>query len=76
MDQWVVFLHLFIVHAALATALVVACDVHVNGAPTLSRIPGLLTSSAVLGGLVGLLTAHAHSHYLNYIGGINALIYK
>lgn len=59
--------HLFIVHGSIWIALIIAADVHVNGAPALDRIPKLLASAAVLGSLMGLLTAHAHGHYLTYL---------
>jgi hypothetical protein len=64
------YFHMLLVHAPIAMALIVAADVHQHGAPPIDHIPGLLTSSGLLGVVVGLFTAHAHVHYLSYIKDI------
>jgi hypothetical protein len=62
------YLHLFILHASIWTALLIMIDAHENGLPwTLGSILDMLRSAAILGSVVGILTAHAHGHYLAYI---------
>jgi hypothetical protein len=61
------YLHLLIIHASAWVSIIVAADVHKNGAPSLGGIKALLVKAGVLGLAMGLLTAHAHSHYLQYL---------
>lgn len=60
-------LHLWLVHAPVWMALILAADVHKNGAPQLGGLPKLIASAGLLGSLMGILTAHAHGHYLAYV---------
>lgn len=61
------FLHVYLVHACLATALMVAADVHQNGVPPIRGVGVLLSASGLLGSLVAILTSVAHVHIINYV---------
>lgn len=61
-------LHLWLVHAPVWVAALIAMDVHQNGlALSIYGLWEKLFIAGLLGSLMGLLTAHAHGHYLSYI---------
>lgn len=66
-DLLLSFLHVYLVHACIATALMVAADVHQNGIPPIRHIPRLFVSATFLGSVIGFLTAFGHIHYLTYL---------
>lgn len=62
------YLHLVVVHATAWFSLAMANEVRLRGLPETGRqLLGWLGVATVLGVIMGLVTAHGHSHYLSYL---------
>lgn len=63
--------HLFIVHASVWISFAVANEVRLKGLPeTWGQLRGWLSMAGLLGILMGILTSHAHGHYMSYLKGL------
>jgi len=62
------YLHLWLVHVPIWISVLIAMDVHQTGLPdTWPSFGKQIVMAALLGAIMGGLTAHAHGHYLQYV---------